>query len=516
MKSVVSFLFPGEMQADHSPLPAHPSGFLRLINHLEHVRYTRPGDTGSAIVQTFSGEAVFLGFFQSEFEIPVHLKLEARKDCCWFVFPIWADPCVNRKQHLNKQKMMYPILLICSVLLISLYSNCNNLRTTSANVESAPSSDNSGFQKLIVNEYGKKQNNYHSTVVSYNFREGIFVSKDTLFEKPGTLSVSLIHQGRYLISSVGPVFDMVTKKIIWESKSPHSFTEARGDTLFYKDGGTLPDHRIYYFLNLKTLHYTQVPKNGYKINYNTSGSNSTLCFSPDNKKVVYPVYIRTNLTEKKMPYAPTFNIVSRDRHTGDSAIIYNIYSPSSFNIEFSRVSIFWLDSSSFLFDHHPFFLNADHKGYHNIEIRKYDFNTGSDRLMCRIDSAERTNSNRGVFRRDAIGQLHYRANDGNNYLLDTVRNKASINPYFYLNTDFSFNTPLGKGATIRYQDSVIIQDILWPDPVARNDVIATTYRDPSTVSHHAPKGIKIWTSQLNDWTTFDVPWVRNIIGWMEE
>lgn len=92
MKSVVSFLFPREMQADHAPLPSHPNGFLRLINHLEHVRYTRPGDSGSAIVQTFSGEAVFLGFFQSEFEIPVHLKLEAHQDCCWFVFPIWADP----------------------------------------------------------------------------------------------------------------------------------------------------------------------------------------------------------------------------------------------------------------------------------------------------------------------------------------------------------------------------------------------------------------------------------------
>lgn len=92
MNPMISFLFPKGMDADYSPLPKHPQGFLPLLNNLESVRMTRPGDTGSAIVQTFSGDAVFLGFLQSEFELSVHMELQAGNDCCWFVFPIWADP----------------------------------------------------------------------------------------------------------------------------------------------------------------------------------------------------------------------------------------------------------------------------------------------------------------------------------------------------------------------------------------------------------------------------------------
>ncbi len=398
------------------------------------------------------------------------------------------------------------LLLICTALLISLCSSCNNLKPESGSAD-ATTPDSGSFQKLIVIEYGKKQdNNYYSTVVSYNFREGIFVSKDTLFEKPGNLSVSLIHQNRYLVSYTGPVFDMITKKVIWESESPHHyFREARGDTIIYERG----DSRTYYFLDLKNLKYTEAAKDSYKTNYNTYNSKRGLLFSPDNQKVISVKHIYPD--EKHAPYVPTFNIVL---HTDrEISLARKIHSPSSFTLEISRVSIFWLDNSSFLFDHHLFYQTTDHKGYHNIEIRKYDFNTGSDRLVCRIDSAERTNTSRGIFRRDAMGQLHYRASDGNNYLLDTVRNQVSIDPFFHLNKDFSYNSPVGTGATIRYQDSILVDNILGQEPVAANHSIAVIYRDEGPwPGHH--KGIKIWTRQKNDWIAFDVPWAYSIIGWI--
>ncbi len=364
-------------------------------------------------------------------------------------------------------------------------------------------------QKLIVNEYNPKHENYHCYVVSYNFREGSFFSKDTLFEAP-SLFMAPIHQDRYLISSSGPIFDMTTKKIIWKPSRSHRFAEARGDTVFYLNNGD----QTYHFLDLKTLDFGK--DDNYDVNYNTYSTNSTLRFSPDNKKAVYPSRTEASPDDQHIPRAPRFNIVLHDKHKGDSIIVRHINSASSFNVEFSRVAIFWLNNTSFLYDHHNFYQSADHKGYHDIEIRKYDFETESDRLLCRIDSANQTNTPRGIFRRDAIGQLHYYAHNGINYLLDTVSNTVSVDPFFYLNKDFSYNTPLGKGMTIRYQDRILIEQLLGMEPpVATDHSVAVIYRhDGPWVGHH--NGIKIWTSQQNEWITFDVPWPREIIGWINE
>lgn len=368
-------------------------------------------------------------------------------------------------------------------------------------------------QKLIVNEYNPKHENYHCYVVAYYFRKGSFISKDTLFEAP-RLFMAPIHLDRYLISSSGPIFDMATKKIIWESKHLHSFTEARGDTVFYVNTGTDPRNQPYHFLDLKSLAYAK--DDNHHVNYHTYRTNSTLRFSPDNKKAVYPSQTKPSPGDRHIPRAPRFNIVLRDQDKGDRIIVRHINSASSFNVEFSRVAIFWLNNTSFLYDHHHFYQSADHKGYHDIEIRKYDLETESDRLLCRIDSAKQTNTPRGVFRRDAIGQLHYSAHNGIHYLLDTVSNTVSIDPFFYLNKDFSYNIPFGKGMTIRYRDRILIEQLLGMDPpVASDHSVAVIYRnDGPWVGHH--NGIKIWTSLQNEWVTIDVPWPREIVGWTNE
>jgi AraC-like DNA-binding protein len=91
MSTIATFLFPEELEPDLSPIPRHPSGFLPLLNHLDTQCLRIPEGSGSAFLQTYHGEAVFLGFLQTDFRMAITAELECKKDCCWFVFPIWSE-----------------------------------------------------------------------------------------------------------------------------------------------------------------------------------------------------------------------------------------------------------------------------------------------------------------------------------------------------------------------------------------------------------------------------------------
>lgn len=384
------------------------------------------------------------------------------------------------------------------VLLVGLCNSCGNVKVSSTHMDAGILPRDHAVQKLIATEYDPTHEDYRSFVVSYDFRDGHFVSKDTLFGSSRHLSVSL-HQGRYLVSAYGPVFDMATKKVIWESENGHGVAEARGDTVFYGSGPYSSRNGPFYSLDLKALRYAPVPKGGYEF----QGPR----FSPDNQKAVYTQPVG----ELR---AHTFDIGFVDKQTGDTTFVRQVRSSSSLIPDRSHVTNLWLDNASFLYDDHRFYRSADNKGYHEVAIRRYDSRTGSDRLLCRIDSAAQTVFGYGHFRRDAIGQLHYRASNQVGYLLDTVSGRVSRDPFFYLNADFSYNSSPREVITIRYRDSILIDNVWASTPVATDYAIACLYwEDPQPGRY---KGVKIWTSQTGDWVTFDVPWTHELVGWVEE
>lgn len=116
-------------------------------------------------------------------------------------------------------------------------------------------------QKLLVVE-NRENDSGHQYLTAYTFKDGLFTSKDTIFENPPGppyisfhLGSSSWHKNRYVIGGNGAVIDIESRELIWENSDPEDrFIEALGDTLVYERprDGQLPE---FYFLDLPTLQY---------------------------------------------------------------------------------------------------------------------------------------------------------------------------------------------------------------------------------------------------------------------
>ena len=117
-------------------------------------------------------------------------------------------------------------------------------------------------QQLIVVEYKYRDGGY-SYLTSYHFEDGVFTSKDTIFEgsrfknRTGPPHVQFsgggyLHQNRYVVTSNGAVIDIKRKELIWENSDlKNKFTGTLGDTLVYKND----QPATFNFLDLVSLRY---------------------------------------------------------------------------------------------------------------------------------------------------------------------------------------------------------------------------------------------------------------------
>ncbi|HWK59068.1 MAG TPA: hypothetical protein VNQ80_17115 [Parapedobacter sp.] len=95
-------------------------------------------------------------------------------------------------------------------------------------------------QKLLVVE-NRENDSGHQYLTAYTFKDGLFTSKDTIFENPPGppyisfhLGSSSWHKNRYVIGGNGAVIDIESRELIWENSDPEDrFIEALGDTLVY-------------------------------------------------------------------------------------------------------------------------------------------------------------------------------------------------------------------------------------------------------------------------------------------
>ncbi len=159
---------------------------------------------------------------------------------------------------------------------------------------------------------------------------------------------------------------------------------------------------------------------------------------------------------------------------------------------------------------------------HTVELRKYTAAAKNDTTLFRIDSVNVTLLPQGRFIKDYFNDLHYTATNGRTYRLDMERGVISADPHFYLSEQFSYtgyNASAAlrnkyKGLRFRYGEKAI--GTVWGQrPAVTRNAIAVEYGDVGTNLDY-PKGIKIWTAQLDEWITFDLPWVNAILGWVEE
>lgn len=100
-------------------------------------------------------------------------------------------------------------------------------------------------------------------------------------------------------------------------------------------------------------------------------------------------------------------------------------------------------------------------------------------------------------------------------MVDTSNNLLRDYPFYELGFGFSTaNKSEHDGTILKYNNSEIGK--FWcSNEVVGKGVIAIEFGDIGSNLAY-PKGIMTWSNQTNNWTTIIIPWLSNIIGWVDE
>lgn len=389
------------------------------------------------------------------------------------------------------------------------------------------------LQRLIVSEYKAGDAGY-SYVTSYNFEDGVYMSKDTIFEGPRFKNkapyaqfsgTQTLIKDKYIVTSNGSLIDLSSEDLVWENAfGKYSFVDVIGDSLVYESH--TGEKRTYFFLNLRDLMFREAAAGAYRRSKKTRIFSRTSSYANDHKELYlmpsrlggggFDIFLAADRSLPPEIHLQSPTSVSHLQRKSDTALVHGVGFPKISNLELSRVAAHWVDNNSFVYDKHTYVDPPGERPYHQVEIRVYRIDVKSDSLLFEYHSPL-ISGFPGHFSEDALGQIHYRGNNLSTYLVNISGVSGKTNPPFYLNSYFSFNRShdeIGKnsGNTIFYKNSHIGE--FWCTmPVAGQDVIALAYAEAGE-NLGAPKGLKIWSQTREEWT-IDLPWLNSILGWIE-
>jgi hypothetical protein len=351
-------------------------------------------------------------------------------------------------------------------------------------------------QKLLVAEYRVDSPRIarYTYLVSYNFKDGFYTSKDTLFstitECISYSDKNYVYKNRYVISSLGAVLDTKTKTLLRETGD--RFIEGIGDTLVFNRQNYITG-RGYPSLNLTTSEYGFIKeKSWYRPNRDRESPDGQYYLTIDQSKTPYSIYLNDNNGQKV--------VLVQDAGNG----------PYTIDTQFPTVETHWLDNRSFLYAIHKPNRDAQGRLIYEVRLHRYNIEDHSNNVFYILDSVPKGPLN-GRFFIDATGQTLYRTTYGSSYIIDTANKNLLENHYAQLG--FGISTRHFKEGTVIYHANEEIGRIWCKRPEVTYGAIAVMYGDVGSNLGY-PKGIKVWTQQTKSWMTFDIPWVSNIIGWM--
>lgn len=390
------------------------------------------------------------------------------------------------------------------------------------------------YQKLIAAEYkgdSPGAGNY-TYLVSYNFKDGLLISKDTILGaetfKKGVagsyvrfdLGKNFIYKNRYVVSGTGNVIDIHKKALVIEESD--EFVKASGDTMIFHRRNAISGTG-FLMLDLQTGKYNFINnKDRDKGKEERTSPDNRHYLSIDKTAIPYKIWLHEADSEKK-------RILVNDAQHGPNMT------------EFPTIETWWLNPHSFLYAVHEIKFNASReddakttlrqfdinsdtneikfdvsgKDYATVTLHQFDINSNSDKIFFVLDSVARGRAN-GNFFADKTGQLIYRTSGWDYYTVDTNK-RVLINYLFY---ELGFGSSMSirynkEGTIIRYKNSEIDQ-LRCSNEVAGEGVIAVTF-DNAGPDHDYVRGIKVWSKLTNNWTTINnIPWLEKIIGWVDE
>lgn len=318
-------------------------------------------------------------------------------------------------------------------------------------------------------------------LVRFHFKNGELISKDIIFTSETTdvrfdLGKNRIYRNKYIISNWGDVVDIQTKSLIHKSKG--EYVAAEGNQIIIKVNRV--DVEGYFYFDLERKTYARLPL----------PSKWTLpgLLSPDQTKSVegegFNIFLH-RLKRKEKLLGSNFFVESDISSSGTS-----------------RPLLFWLDNERVL----------TQKNNGDIVVLRMD---GTFTPVVKIP-IEKVAFSQPYFVRDGKGKIIYECS-GESFAVD-VENKT-YTPYKWvaLNSKFEAENERDNsyGHIIRFQGEEIgrLWGSVWNAPTT-NDYIAVEY---GTIGSNLgyPDGIKVWSSANSKWTTIELKWLNNIIGWIE-
>lgn len=349
---------------------------------------------------------------------------------------------------------------------------------------------------LLIAEYDDNvAANHLQHLVNYVFVDGAMISKETLISVPTQkagvkgnyvrfdLGKNRIYRNRYVITGIGNVIDIKTKKLLVDERG--DFIACSGDSIIFHTNDIFKG-KYYSVLNLKTEKFAKVEN----ANYNPLPR-------PD---------IEVDETTKPFSISAYYVNGKQDVLVKDAG--YGESQPLLGDDVKRKFPIFWLDNTSFLYANFS-------KNQQSASIYKVTINKTVEKIADITEIPATAEST--FFEFDSDGSIVYSCGKGR-FFIDLKKKTAerimfeSVGNKFFVESDE--NPKYGR--TIRYETDEAGKKWCRLDNAKTTSGYAAFQSDMVVGTERYTIGVVVWNAVTKKWTTLDVSSLGDIVGWVEE
>jgi hypothetical protein len=349
---------------------------------------------------------------------------------------------------------------------------------------------------LLVAEYDDNvAANHLQHLVNYVFVDGAMISKETLLSVPTQkagvkgnyvrfdLGKNHIYRNRYVITGIGNVIDIKTKKLLVEERG--EFIGCHGDSIIFHTNDIFKG-KYYSVLNLKTEKFAKVEN----ANYNPLPR-------PDIEvdETTKPFSISAYYVNGKQ------DLLVKDAGFGESQPLLGDDVKRKF-------PIFWLDNSSFLYANFS-------KNQQSAAIFKVSINKSIEKIADITEIPATAESTFFEFTSD--GSIVYSCGKGR-FFIDLKKKTASRIMFEPVGNNFFVESDENPkyGRTIKYEANEAGKKWCRLDNAKTTSGYAAFQSDMVVGTERYTVGVVVWNAVTKKWTTLDVSSLGDIVGWVEE
>ena len=349
---------------------------------------------------------------------------------------------------------------------------------------------------LLVAEYDDNAaTNNMQHLVNYHFVDGAMTSKETIISLPTKksgvtgnyvrfdLGQNRIYRNRYVITGIGNVIDIKTKKLLVSERV--DFVAFRGDSIVFRTNDIFKG-KYFSVLDLKTEKFAKV-----------ENANFNPIPRPDIEvdETTKPFSISAYYVNGKQ------DILVKDAGFGEAQPLLGDDVKRKF-------PIFWLDNNSFLYANFP-------KNQQSAVIYKVSINKTVEKIgeITEIPATAKST----FFEMLSDGGIVYYCGKGR-FLVDLKKKAVTkllfqpIGNGFFIESDE--NPKYGR--TIMYDIDVAGKKWCRMDNAKTISGYAAVQAEIVMGEERYPQGVAVWNATTKKWTTLDITNLSDIVGWVEE